>query len=33
LLAVLFVGPLLGINVFGYLIGYPAYFLHGLLVG
>lgn len=33
LLAVLFIGPLLGINVFGYLIGYPAYFLHGLLVG
>lgn len=33
LLALLFVGPLMGVNVFGYLIGYPATFLHSLLVG
>lgn len=33
LLAVLFIGPLLGLNVFTYLISYPASFLHGLLVG
>jgi Zn-dependent protease len=33
LLAVLFISPLLGINVFTYLISYPASFLYGLLVG
>lgn len=33
LLGVLFIGPLLGINVFTYLISYPASFLYGLLVG
>ena len=33
LMALLFVGPLVGINIFGYLIGYPAMFLHNLLIG
>ena len=33
LMALLFVGPLVGINVLRYIISYPAFFLHNLLIG